>query len=95
MTLRIGLLSGVVPEALDFAFSALSVGTPAEGAELVMRTDPARFSCEKCGAIDMLELDFTCPRCAGPLSLLEAGRELLLCEVEPVISRIQPNKNYV
>ncbi|HYG35135.1 MAG TPA: hydrogenase maturation nickel metallochaperone HypA, partial [Clostridia bacterium] len=32
--LRIGALSGVVPEALEFAFEALVTGTLAEGAKL-------------------------------------------------------------
>ena len=34
--LRIGALSGVVPDALEFAFEALAPGTPAEGAELAI-----------------------------------------------------------
>ncbi len=83
---RLGLLSGVVPEALEFAFEALSAGTPAEGAELVMETEPGRFSCADCGELDLDRLDFTCPRCGGGLQLLRAGRELLLCGIEPLIS---------
>lgn len=84
VTLKIGLLSGVVPEALDFAFGALSQGTPAEGATLVMRTEPGRFSCGDCGDLELDRLNFICPRCHGPLRLLEAGRDLLLCGVEPM-----------
>lgn len=87
VTIRLGLLSGVVPEALDFAFSALSAGTPAEGAELVMQTEPGHFTCEDCGELELDRLDFTCPQCRGPLRLLKAGRDLLLCGVEPMISR--------
>ena len=43
--LRIGALSGVVPDALEFAFEALAPGTPAEGAKLAIEHVPARFWC--------------------------------------------------
>jgi len=83
---RLGLLSGVVPEALEFAFSAMTPGTPAEGAELVLETDPGCFSCAVCGELELPRMDFTCPQCGGPLQLVRAGRELLLCGVEPMDS---------
>jgi hydrogenase nickel incorporation protein HypA/HybF len=41
LCLRVGDLSGVVPEALEFAFRALSVGGPAEGAVLEIERVPA------------------------------------------------------
>jgi hydrogenase nickel incorporation protein HypA/HybF len=81
---RIGLLSGVVPEALQFAFNALSAGTPAEGAELVLETAPGRFACDQCGELDLERLTFVCPQCDGPLRLLRASRELSLGGVEVV-----------
>ena len=40
LCLRVGDLSGVVPEALEFAFQALSVGGPAEGAMLEIERVP-------------------------------------------------------
>lgn len=86
VTVRLGLLSGVVPEALDFAFNALSPGTPAEGSELILETEPGRFECDGCGEIELQRLDFTCPRCRGPLRLLQAGRDLLLCGVDPLLN---------
>ena len=43
--LRIGALSGVVPDALEFAFEALAPGTAAEGAKLAIEAVPARFWC--------------------------------------------------
>ena len=83
---RVGLLSGVVPEALEFAFDALSAGTPAEGAELVLETEPGRFACGHCGEFDLDRLTFACPQCAGPLRLLRASRELSLSGVEVLTS---------
>src|SRR6185437_8393479 len=46
--LRIGSLSGVVPEALQFAFEPLAPGTLAEGAALDIENVPARFWCHGC-----------------------------------------------
>lgn len=84
---QLGLLSGVVPEAMEFAFEALAEGTPAEGAVLEMVSEPGKFSCTACGDLDLDRLDFICPNCGGPLRLLQAGREILLWEVEPILSK--------
>jgi hydrogenase nickel incorporation protein HypA/HybF len=92
---QLGLLSGVVPEALEFAFEALAEGTPAEGAVLEMVTERAQFSCAACGDLDLDRLDFTCPNCGGPLRLLQAGRAILLWEVEPIISKTPNSPHHV
>lgn len=81
--LRIGALSGVVPEALEFAFKALTPGTAAEGAELVIEGVAARFWCPTCrrefAAEDMLA---ECPACHQPSAELRAGRELEVASME-------------
>jgi hydrogenase nickel incorporation protein HypA/HybF len=82
---RMGLLSGVVPDALDFAFSVLSVGTPAAGAELVLESEPGHFACAECGDLELARFDFVCPQCGGPLQLRHAGRDLYLAGVEPIL----------
>lgn len=82
---KVGLLSGVVPEAMDFTFSAIAEGTPAEGAELVLDKETGSFHCAACGEIELDHFGFTCPRCDGPLKLLSGGRGLHLCEVEPIL----------
>ncbi len=83
---RVGMLSGVVPEALEFTFEAIADGTPAEGAELVLETETGHFNCSVCGELELDRLRFACPHCDGPLKLLRAGRGLMLTEVEPKIS---------
>lgn len=81
--LRIGALSGVVPEALRFAFDALAAGTPAAGAALVIEDVPARFWCGACrsefGAEDFVSL---CPHCGQASAELRSGRELELNSLE-------------
>jgi hydrogenase nickel incorporation protein HypA/HybF len=81
--LRIGALSGVVPEALEFAFEALSAGTPAEGAQLAIESVPARFWCDVCAEeFESPDLFAECPRCRKPSGELRAGREMELASLE-------------
>jgi hydrogenase nickel incorporation protein HypA/HybF len=81
--LRIGALSGVVPEALVFAFEALTPGTLAEGSELAVERVPARFWCAGCAqefeSDDMLA---ECPECHSLSGELRAGREMELASLE-------------
>jgi hydrogenase nickel incorporation protein HypA/HybF len=81
--LRIGALSGVVPDALQFAFEALVTGTQAEGARLIVDDIPARFWCSPCGREFEAEAMFSdCPDCHTPSANLRAGRELELASLE-------------
>jgi hydrogenase nickel incorporation protein HypA/HybF len=83
LRLRIGALSGVVPDALQFAFEALTPGTAAEGAELIVDNVPARFWCETCRReFESPEMFGECPDCARPSSELRAGREMELASLE-------------
>ena len=81
--LRIGTLSGVVPEALQFAFEALAPGTLADGAALDIENVPARFWCPACTR-EFRSDDFfgECPDCHRPSGDLRAGREMELASLE-------------
>lgn len=81
--LKVGALSGVVPEALAFAFEALAPGTPAEGARLRIDHEPLACYCSACNlefapAGDCLE----CPQCRSPRAEIRRGRELELAALE-------------
>ncbi len=81
--LRVGQLSGVVPDALQFAFEALSQGTLAQGAQLVIEDVPARFWCGTCRREFVVEdLLPECPDCHVPSGELRAGRELEIASLE-------------
>jgi hydrogenase nickel incorporation protein HypA/HybF len=81
--LRIGVLSGVVPDALRFAFEALVPGTAAHGAVLTIEEVPARFWCAVCHR-DFVSANFfaECPDCGATSGELRAGRELELSSME-------------
>ncbi len=81
--LRVGRLSGVVPDSLQFAFEALSPGTLAEGAELAIEDVPARFWCAACQREFNVEDTFPeCPDCHEPSAELRGGRELEIACLE-------------
>jgi hydrogenase nickel incorporation protein HypA/HybF len=81
--LRIGALSGVVPEALEFAFDALTPGTLAEGGRLAIDNIPARFWCGACRSeFQADDLFADCPDCHRPSGDLRAGREMEVASME-------------
>ncbi len=83
LRLRIGRLSGVVPEALRFAFDVVCHGTMAEGASLEIEAVPAACWCPTCQA-EFACADFfnECPRCHNVSGELRRGRELDIAAVE-------------
>ena len=81
--LRIGALSGVAPDALEFAFEALTPGTMAQGAELAIEHVPARFWCATCTREFQSDDMFAeCPDCHSVSGELRAGREMEVASLE-------------
>ena len=83
LRLRIGSLSGVVPDALRFAFDVVCHGTMAEGATLEIETVPATGWCATCQAeFECVGFFNECPRCHNVNGELRRGRELDIAAVE-------------
>lgn len=83
MKLRIGDLSGVVSEALQFALEALCEGTPAAGARIeIDRVIPVCY-CNRCSReFESRDFSYECPVC-GEISLdLRRGKEMDLVSLE-------------
>jgi hydrogenase nickel incorporation protein HypA/HybF len=83
ITLRIGALSGVVPDALEFAFDAVSSGTMADGAELRIERVSALAFCTACSReYEPDEYISQCPHCAAFGGEIRRGREMYLAGLE-------------
>jgi hydrogenase nickel incorporation protein HypA/HybF len=83
LKLRVGKLSGVVPEALRFAFDGLKDQSPAAGAELEIEEVPAVCWCPACRMeFESADLNYECPRCHQPSGDLRRGMELELTSLE-------------
>jgi hydrogenase nickel incorporation protein HypA/HybF len=83
LVLRVGALSGVVPEALASAFAVLAPGTLADGATLEIETIGIVGWCERCQAeFPSGDAIGTCPACGEPTAAIRRGRELELAQLE-------------
>lgn len=81
--LDIGLLSGVEEEALQFAFTALSEGTPAERATLLINKIPVSCFCGQCqNVFECRPFSYQCPHCGKASHDVRTGRELNLIAME-------------
>ncbi len=80
---RIGAVSGVVAEALAFAYDVATDGTVLAGSILEIERVPLTLSCGACGesCCDDKTPQFVCPRCGDPAVVVQ-GRELDLVETE-------------
>ncbi|WP_431981216.1 hydrogenase maturation nickel metallochaperone HypA [Streptomyces qinglanensis] len=83
VTLQVGELAGVVPEALRFSFALACEGTVLSGAELVADQVPGRARCTSCAREWETGLPprLGCPRCADSRTELLSGRELQIATV--------------
>ncbi len=81
--MRVGALSGAVPETLEFAFDIVAKGTMAEGARLEIERVPVLCHCQVC-AREFEPADFVCecPRCGRPSTDIRRGRELQVTSLE-------------
>jgi hydrogenase nickel incorporation protein HypA/HybF len=84
LNLRIGRLSGVVKESLEFSFELAAEGTPCEGARLEIEDVAIAVMCPQCDEIKTLGdgYQFCCPSCGSPTPEIVAGRELDLVSLE-------------
>jgi hydrogenase nickel incorporation protein HypA/HybF len=81
--ISVGELTEVVDFALQFAFEALTPGTMAEGATLVVNHVGARSHCNDCGTdYDHDRFQMICPACGSLSVTLLQGRELRIDSIE-------------
>ncbi len=79
----IGALSSVEPDALSFGFDAVTSGTVAQGAKLIIDRTPGRGFCMTCVTeIDVPARGVECPGCHGHQWLVVSGEELKVKDLE-------------
>jgi hydrogenase nickel incorporation protein HypA/HybF len=80
---RIGELSCVDKDALEFAFEVLTRGTPLSHLKLEVEWCPRRHRCLVCGEeFPVHDLDLVCPRCGENHSTCIGGTELDIAYLE-------------
>ena len=83
VSVKLGHLRQVVPDALQFAFQLLTDGTVLAGAELAIEEVPAGVRCRWCGTQTRAEgFPLTCAACGSLDVEVCAGEELLVDELD-------------
>lgn len=83
LRLRVGKLSGAVPEALRFAWDVVRQGTMAADAWMEIESVPAAAWCRACQReFECADFFVECPRCQQPSDELRRGRELEIASIE-------------
>lgn len=80
--LRVGRLSGVVPDAVRFCFDLVTEGTLLQGADLVIEELDGRGRCRSCEETLVLRDPVVLCRCGSADVEVSAGRELAVVSVE-------------
>jgi hydrogenase nickel incorporation protein HypA/HybF len=82
--LRLGLLSGVVKDALLSSYEIACEGTPLAGSQLVVEEVPVLVFCSLCDARRPVHStqSFCCSQCGTPTGDVVQGKELLVVGLE-------------
>ncbi|UCB44769.1 MAG: hydrogenase maturation nickel metallochaperone HypA [Spirochaetota bacterium] len=81
INLRIGELSGVFPDSLEFAFEVLSKGKITEGAYINIEMVTPKFQCINCGNYTASVVE-KCPTCSSSDMNFSGGDELEIISFE-------------
>jgi hydrogenase nickel incorporation protein HypA/HybF len=81
--LRVGRLTGYVPECIQLQFDILSRNTEATGARLSFDQPPVKLHCRKCN-FDFItdSIDLKCPKCHDMEIEILSGSELYVESME-------------
>lgn len=83
ISLRIGEMRQVVPDAMHFGFECLSKDTPLEGAKLNIEHIPTKAHCNHCNQDFIVENWLaSCPSCHSNDIEIISGKELEIAEFE-------------
>lgn len=82
VTLEIGQLTAVLPEAIRFCFDVCCQGTILDGAELEIIEKPGLGRCRACGSEVALEVPFGICDCGCSDLQIIQGEELSIKELE-------------
>lgn len=90
--LRLGALSGVVADALQFGWEIVTADTLLAGAQLVVVATPVIIYCATCQANSILTSVqcLRCPICGTPPTKIVQGRELELTALEIITTDDPP-----
>jgi hydrogenase nickel incorporation protein HypA/HybF len=84
VNIKIGRASGIMPDALLFAFDAIKGDSIARNAVLSIEDVPVTGKCSGCNSTFTSEKEYVlnCPLCNGTSFVIIAGREMDIIDME-------------
>ncbi len=84
INIKVGRASGIMPDALSFAFNAIKTESIAKNASLNIEEVPVTGQCKDCKNTFVTEEEYVlcCPSCKGGSFIITAGRELDIIDME-------------
>jgi len=81
--IRVGALAGVIPDSLEFCYSAITANTSLQHSHLFIENVPLMIQCKACGRMFESGLGIVqCPTCEGYETEMISGTELHVVEIE-------------
>ena len=90
--LKLGVLSGVTKDALQFGYNIATQETPLAGSRLKIEEVPVVIYCAKCQAEHTLpDMQwFVCPVCGTPSSTIVQGQEIEIVSLDIINEETNP-----
>jgi len=83
ITVRIGAMAGVVPDSLEFCFTAIIHRTPLAQAAMEIEFVPFRVACHSCNSTSETEPGLAlCPLCGSVDTEVRSGTELQVVSID-------------
>lgn len=81
--IRVGELSGLIPDCIQYYFDIASKGTRVEGAKLIIDKVSIAIRCNECGFEEELAAkSYTCSNCGSYNIKITRGKEFLIDSLE-------------
>lgn len=84
VTIQVGTLTGLVPEALQFCWELATEDSPLQGSKLDIQVIDALGYCPECQVEQPLTnlQSMRCPACQTPISQITGGKDLEILTIE-------------
>lgn len=81
--IKIGELSDLVPDCINYYFALFSKGSIAQEAIIEIEKLPLKVNCNSCGILSEIDIkSFRCPKCSSQDLKIISGREFYIDSME-------------
>lgn len=83
VNLKVGLLSNVLINSLEFSYNSIIENTPLKNSRLDIEVIPIKISCNDCSAITITnDFIFSCPECKSSAINVIGGNEMIISSIQ-------------